>query len=137
MKIKLDEGAYEPTRANPTDAGLDLRCMERVLVPPKGSAVIHTGVHVQLPPYYAGEIVSKSGLMVNHDIITTGLIDEGFTGEIIVKAFNLGDVPYTFEPGEKCSQLVTSRVCYSTVQLVDEIDGGPRGENGYGSTGRL
>lgn len=136
MKVKLDQGAYAPERAHRTDAGLDIRTPVRVMVPARGSAVVHTGVHVQLPPFYAGEIISKSGLNIRNGIVTTGLIDEGFDGEIVVKLYNLSDDPHVFEAGDKITQLMLVRTCYSTVQVVDEIEGGERGSDGYGSTGR-
>lgn len=136
IKVKLDEGAYMPVRAHATDAGADIRTPVHVRVPPHGSATIDTGVHVELPPETKAELVSKSGLNLNRDIISTGLIDQGFTGGIRVKLYNLGDEWQVFERGDKVSQLVVSPVCYPDYAEADEIDGGERGENGYGSTGR-
>ena len=49
MKIKLDKGAYMPTRAHATDAGLDLYAMHAQIVPAKESAKFDTGVHIELP----------------------------------------------------------------------------------------
>ena len=54
MKVMLDSGAFAPTRAHKTDAGLDLRSPICIEVPAKGSAVIDTGVHVELPVGTAG-----------------------------------------------------------------------------------
>ena len=51
MKIKLDKGAFMPTRAHDTDAGLDLYAREDKVVPAGGSATFDTGVHVELPSY--------------------------------------------------------------------------------------
>lgn len=135
MKVKLDEGAYPLERAHPTDAGLDIRTPKDVLVRPKQSATIHTGVHVQLPPGTAGLIVSKSGLNVMDNITSTGLIDEGYTGEIVVKLYNHGTGHKILQKGDKISQLVVIPVVYEDVEIVDEITGGPRGDNGFGSTG--
>ena len=81
MRVTLDEGAYPPTRAHATDAGLDLRTPCDVMLPPGASATVGTGVHVELPPGTCGLIVSKSGLNLR-GITTTGLIDEGYTGEV-------------------------------------------------------
>lgn len=136
MRIKLDEGAFMPSRAHDTDAGIDLRTPVAVTVPAHGSAVIYTGVHVQLPPECAGVLVSKSGLNVLHDITTTGLIDEGYTGAIKVKVYNHGDSDWVFLPGDKVSQLVVIHVRYTSVEIVQSIDGGERGSDGFGSTGR-
>ena len=136
MKIKLDPGAYAPTRAHDTDAGMDLRACITQSIPPRGNAVFRTGVHVQLPPGTAGLLVSKSGLNVNADITSTGLIDEGYDGEIKVKLYNHGNKCITISEGQRISQLVVIPVLYEPIELADEIEGGPRGSNGFGSTGR-
>lgn len=136
IDVQLDEGAFLPTRAHDTDAGADLRCREDFTVKAGKSVQINTGVHVQLPPNTKGEIKSKSGLNVNHGIITTGLIDEGFSNVIKVRVYNLSDEDYNFERGDKVTQLCVSPVCYPSYSQVDKVKGGARGDNGYGSTGR-
>lgn len=137
VKIKLDEGAYIPTRAHKTDAGLDIRAKESKSVLAGGSTIFHTGVHIQLPKKTAGILISKSGLNVNHDITSTGLIDEGYSGEIVVKLFNHGAEDYIVRKGEKISQLVIVPVRYEKVRIVDSLTSkGERGNNGFGSTGR-
>lgn len=136
IKVKLDEGAYMPERAHATDAGADIRCREGFTLPAHGFVAIKTGVHIELPPKTKCEVKSKSGLWTNHGIITTGLVDEGFTGEIRVGLANLSDEDYTFRAGDKVTQLCVSPVCYPDYAEADEIEGGERGENGYGSTGR-
>lgn len=136
MKIKLDPGAYPLERAHPTDAGLDIRSHEDYFIPAyEGCVAIRTGVHIQLPPGTCGLLVSKSGLNVNYDITSTGLIDEGYTGEIVVKLYNHGKFHRMIKKGQKISQLVILPCLYEDAEIVDEIDGGPRGENGFGSTG--
>ena len=136
MKIKLDPGAIQPTRAHDTDAGLDLYALEDRIIEAKGDATFKTGVHVEIPRGCAGLIVSKSGLNVKHGITSTGLIDEGYSGEIVVKLYNHGGHDYTIKKGDKISQLVIIPVRYEAVEIVDEIYGGERGEAGFGSTGK-
>lgn len=136
MKIKLDPGARLPTKAHAQDAGFDLYAPRRVVIPAFGSAVINTGVHMQLPPGTAGLLVSKSGLNVNHNITSTGLIDQGYTGSIRVKLYNHGYEDYTVEAGDKISQLVVLKIMDVSLQQVDELDGSERGANGLGSSGR-
>ena len=58
MKIKLDNGAYMPTRAHKTDAGLDLYARDSQIVPAKDSAIFDTGVHIELPSGTAGMLKS-------------------------------------------------------------------------------
>lgn len=137
MKVMVEEGAFAPVRAHSTDAGLDLRSSKPVRVPAKGSAIVGTGVHVELPKGCCGLLVSKSGLNVKHDITSTGLIDEGYTGEIVVKLYNHGNNSYQIEAGDKISQLVVIPVKYEDVELVDKLESdSDRKNNGFGSTGR-
>ena len=136
MKIKLDRGAFIPTRAHGTDAGADLRSPIDAVVPAMGSRVIDTGVHIQLPHGYVGMLKSKSGLNVEHDITSEGVIDEGYTGAIKVKLYNHGDAPYKIERYDKITQLVIMPCEYVDFDVVDKIDDSERGDGGFGSTGR-
>ena len=136
MRVKLDPGAYAPTRAHDTDAGLDIRATIAQTIPPRGNAIFHTGVHVELPKGTAGVLISKSGLNVNGDITSTGLVDEQYSGEILVKLYNHGNKCITIEQGQKISQLVVIPVVYESVEVVDEIEVKGRGNNGIGSTGK-
>ena len=136
MKVMLDSGAFAPERAHKTDAGLDLRSPICIEVPAKGSAVIDTGVHVELPVGTAGFLKSKSGLNVNHDITSDGVIDVGFTGTIKVKLYNHGEKTYQVLRGDKITQLVIFDCRFPDVEIVDELESTEHGENGFGSTGR-
>lgn len=137
MKVKLDPGVGKmPTKAHTTDAGYDLYTPKSVIVPAGGSADIDTGVHIQLPPGTAGLLVSKSGLNVKHNLTSTGLIDQGYSGSIRVKLYNHGDKDYVIEAGDKISQLVVLKIMDVSLQEVSELDESERGANGFGSTGR-
>lgn len=136
IKIKLDEGAKMPTRAHSTDAGLDIYSREDKVVPARGSAVFNTGVHVELPPSTMGEIRSKSGLNVKHNITSTGTIDVGYVGSIVVKLYNHGDNDYIVRAGDKISQLVVTPIIIPTLKFVDELEDTERGDKGFGSSGR-
>lgn len=137
MNIYVEKGAYAPYRAHKTDAGLDIRSRETRLVKAHSSALFHTGLHVQLPHGTAGLLVSKSGLNVNHGITSTGLIDEGYTGEILVKLYNNSDENYLVHAGDKISQLVVIPVLYEDIHIVDSLDENTeRGDKGFGSSGK-
>lgn len=136
LRVKLDPGAYLPERAHATDAGLDLRTPVAAYIRAGGSKVIDTGVHIQLPPGTVGMLKSKSGLNVKDGIVSEGVIDEGYTGPIKVKLYNHGTETKTFNRGDKVTQLVVLPVLYVSVEPVEELDGGDRGDNGFGSTGR-
>ena len=153
MKIKLDEGAFMPTRAHDTDAGLDLYAREDKAVPAGGSATFDTGVHVELLAFHfcstngygevgldyaitVGLLKSKSGLNVKHGITSEGVIDTGYTGSIVVKLYNHSTEDYHVKRGDKISQLVIVPVLTPTLDVVDALEDTERGENGFGSTGR-
>lgn len=137
MRIVLDEGAFIPTRAHAGDAGLDLYTPRYVYIESKGSAIIDTGVHIELPPMTVGEIKSKSGLNFKHGLtVPTGTVDYGYTGSIQVKVYNHSNQPYTFKRGDKIAQLVICPILLPELEVVDKLDDTDRGDNGFGSTGR-
>ena len=136
MKVKLEPHAIAPTRAHDTDAGLDLYSPRTEILRANEGVNIRTGVHAQIPYGCAGLLVSKSGLNTKYGITSTGLIDEGYTGEIVVRMQNHGKTPLLIGRGDKISQLVIIPVRYEPVEIVEEIEGGERGEDGFGSTGK-
>lgn len=164
IKIMLDgEKSVMPTRAHKADAGLDLYTPCDVTVPSLWdviisvvrrafglrlpteldqeyfgfpSAEIDTGVHIQIPFGFFGDMRSKSGLLFSKCIITDGTIDSGYTGSIKVKIINLGIRPCVFKAGDKIAQLVISRCEMPELFLVDEFEKTERGDNGFGSSGR-
>ena len=152
MKIMLDEGAKMPTRAHPWDAGLDLYVPKTVSIPGSkcstapysggygkvyvGSRTVDTGVHVQIPEGYVGFIKSKSGLMVNHGLLTDGTIDAHYTGSIRVTVFNTTFKEYVVNAGEKIAQLVIVPCLLPELEPVDSLEETDRGDGGFGSTGR-
>ena len=136
MRIKLDEGAYKPTRAHATDAGLDLYSPVRTELAPFGSVIIDTGVHVELPHGTVGLIKSKSGLMAKYGITSDGTIDEDYRGSIRVMLFNHSREFYMVEKGDKISQLVIMPILRPDVEIVEQLTDTERGEKGFGSSGR-
>ena len=137
MKVMLDKDAIMPTRAHETDAGLDLYCREDKMVWIGQSAVFDTGVHVELPRGCFGKIESKSGLNVKHGIVSLGgVIDEGYTGSIVVKLYNCGDKAYLFHKGDKIAQMVILPYLAPEMEVVDSLEETERGNDGFGSTGR-
>lgn len=136
MKIKLDEGAFLPTRAYPTDAGLDLYAREGQIVCARESAIFDTGVHIELPPNTVGMLKSKSGLNIKYGITSEGVIDVGYTGSIRVKLYNHSGYDYIVNEGDKISQLVILPICTPALELVDELGLTRRGEKGFGSSGK-
>lgn len=137
MRVKLEPGAIMPTRAHSTDAGLDLYSREDAVLFCGKGYVFNTGVHVELPHGYYGKIESKSGLNTKWGIVSCGgVIDEGYTGSIAVKLYNLGDRVYPIRKGDKIAQLVIQPYVAPELELAEELGETERGDNGFGSTGR-
>lgn len=136
IKVALDKGATMPTRAYPTDAGLDLYSRETQIVPARESAVFDTGVHIELPPDTAGLVLSKSGLNFKHDLTSEGVIDFDYTGSIQVKLYNNGGYDYKVNAGDKISQLLIVPILRPEPELSDKLEEHGRGANGFGSSGR-
>ena len=136
LNIKLDNNAFLPSKAYTTDAGFDLKSPFDCIVKKHDNIVINTGVHVQLPPGYAAVAVSKSGLNFKNDIVSTGLIDEGYTGPIMIKLYNHGNNDYEIKRGDKISQIVIIKNYEFNVKQIENINEGIRGEKGFGSSGK-
>ena len=136
MKIKLDNGAYTPTRAHSADAGLDIYSRERKLVRAHDSECFDTGVHMEIPKGFVGFLKSKSGLNVKHGLTSEGVIDSGYTGSICVKLYNNSDEEYIINRGDKISQLVILPIVLPDLEIVKELGKTDRGSNGFGSSGK-
>lgn len=137
MKVVLDEGAYLPEKAHRADAGYDLRTPKKVVIRRHESVCIDTGVHMQIPDGWYGQLFGKSGLNVKHDIVSLGgTIDSSYTGSIVVKLYNLGEEDYVFEAGDKIVQIVLMPCGNFYMTQVDELEETERGDNGFGSTGK-
>lgn len=136
INIRLDVGAKTPTKAHSTDAGYDIYTPVGKTIYPHMSITIDSGVHVEIPKGYVGMLKSKSGLNVNHGIVSEGVIDSGYTGSIVVKLYNHSDEPYEFKPGDKITQLVIMPILMADLLVVDEFVQTERGDNGFGSSGR-
>lgn len=136
MRIFLDDGAYMPVRGHKTDAGLDIKTPKDVTVPAKGSVIVDTGVHIELPPNTVGMLKSKSGLNVKYGITSEGVIDVGYTGSIVAKLYNHSETHVILKKGNKITQLVILPIVPVELEQVSELMATERGSGGFGSTGR-
>ena len=137
LKVVLDKDAILPSRAHELDAGYDLYSRECVIIPAGGSHTFDTGVHMEIPRGYVGDVEPKSGLMVKHDIVTDGTVDAGYTGSIRVKLFNLGNDGFGVAKKQKIAQLVIKAIITPELEVVDRLEDTERGEGGFGSSGKF
>jgi dUTP pyrophosphatase len=137
---RLDPGLPLPGYAHPGDAGADLRAASDVVLPPGGRATVGTGLAVAVPDGYAAFVHPRSGLASRHGITVVnapGTVDAGYRGEVKVVLLNTDrEEAFTVRRGDRIAQLVVQPVTRVRFLDVAELPGTPRGEGGFGSTGR-
>jgi dUTP pyrophosphatase len=139
LKIKkLSPSAILPSYAREGDAGLDLFAAKRLVLEPGTSALVPTGIAIQLPAGTEAQVRPRSGLALKHAVTvlnTPGTVDEGYRGEVGVILMNHGTSAFTVEAGMKIAQMVVSPRIQVAVVEVAELSDTERGAGGFGSTG--
>jgi dUTP pyrophosphatase len=120
------------------DAGMDLHAVEDATLEPGVAQLVSTGLTIELPSGYEGQVRPRSGLALKHAITmpnAPGTIDPGYRGEIRVILLNHGKEPYRIHAGDRIAQLIVAR--YEAVEWVEEeLATSGRGTGGFGSSGR-
>ncbi|ALC89717.1 deoxyuridine 5'-triphosphate nucleotidohydrolase [Bacillus sp. FJAT-18017] len=139
LKVKLvHKDAKLPIRANPGDAGLDLYSAEEKIIKPGESALVRTGIIIELPEDTEAQVRPRSGLALRHSITvlnSPGTIDEGYRGEVKVILINHGKEEFRVERQMRIAQMIIAPVTKVKIQEVIEITSSDRGEGGFGSSG--
>lgn len=140
VKVKLVRPtATVPERWTAGAAGFDLvACWKRLIIPPGEHVAIPTGVALELPYGYEGQIRPRSGL-AKRTLVTVlnapGTIDSDYRGEIEVLLINHGVEPHIVRHGDRIAQLIIQRIPDVEFVQVDELSPTKRGADGFGSTG--
>ena len=116
--------------ANPENSPILLERFSRALVP--------TGLAVQLPQGYEGQIRPRSGLALRHGVTvlnSPGTVDADYRGEVMVLLVNLGAEPFTVVRGMRIAQFVVARVERVALEEAPALDHTDRAGGGFGSTG--
>lgn len=139
----INKSAYSlPDYATLFSAGMDLRAnlKETVLLRPLQRVLIPTGITIEIPQGYEGQIRPRSGLAIKYGITvlnSPGTIDADYRGEIQVILINLSEQDYVIQNGERIAQLVLAKYERIEWQEVSELKESDRGGKGFGSSGRL
>ena len=140
LKVKrLNPAALLPAYARAGDAGLDLFAVSSATIGPGASALVGTGIAIELPPGTEAQVRPRSGLALKHAITvlnTPGTVDEGYRGEVGVIHINHGHTAFVIEAGMKIAQLVVSPRIQVEVAEVAALQDSERGAGGFGSTGQ-
>lgn len=143
MKIrKLDPRAKIPTRAHPTDAGLDLYAIEDTSVTSHSITKVRTGISLKVDSGYVGLIHPRSGLAAKEGVTVVnspGTIDADYRGEVMVLLTLIGRAPGSvvkISEGDRIAQLVVQKVELPEIEVVEELSETSRGAGGFGSSGK-
>lgn len=134
VNATIDTHGTIPVRKHPYDAGMDLFCPKEVPVFPGDNATIETGVRIEIPKGYVGLIKARSSMFAC-GLMTDGVIDTGYTGEVIVKIWNVSGTIRKLAKGSRIAQLLIVPIATPDVRIVDFLEETERGDGGFGSTG--
>lgn len=148
MRVKISAGGVAPTRANPSDAGLDLRASSDFVIQP-GEVVFHdTKVSFDLSSRQGeyrmvGLVFQRSGFTKMNVTLGNGVgvIDANYRGNIIIALRNLNtEEAVSVHMGDKIAQIVFTPIVIPALDLYEGSDEDwvktDRGTGGFGSTGR-
>jgi dUTP pyrophosphatase len=128
-----------PAYQTPHAAGLDLRADEDFALAPGERRAVPTGLALELPDGYEGQVRPRSGLAARHGVALVnapGTIDADYRGEVQVLLVNLGREPFAARRGERIAQLVVAPVARVELVEVTALSDSARAEGGFGSTGK-
>jgi dUTP pyrophosphatase len=140
---RLAHGAGLPLPAYQTDgaAGLDLvaalPASEPLVLAPQARALVPTGLVLELPPGYEGQVRPRSGLALKQGLTvlnSPGTIDSDYRGEVMILLANLGGGQVEVRRGDRIAQLVVAPVITVRLEVVAELSKTRRGPGGFGST---
>jgi dUTP pyrophosphatase len=140
----LRAGARLPIPMSALAAGLDLAASlddpaRPVALEPGARALIGTGVAIELPVGYEGQVRPRSGLALQHGVTvlnSPGTVDADYRGEVKVLLVNLGSERFVVREGDRIAQLVIAPVARVRVEEVGHLSPTDRGRGGYGHTGK-
>ena len=144
MKIKvkrISPTAIIPEKGSKYSAGYDLSAdiNENILIRPKETVKIPTGLSFEIPEGYFGGIYARSGLATKQGLRPSncvGVCDSDFRGEYIVALHNDSDATQVIEPGQRIAQVIFQPYLMCELEEVENLTQTERGDGGFGSTGK-
>jgi dUTP pyrophosphatase len=127
-----------PAYATEHSSGLDLRVNADIALAPGQVLLAPTGLAVEIPEGYEGQVRPRSGLAAKHGITvlnSPGTIDADYRGELKIILINHGSEPVTFERGSRIAQLVIAKYERVSVKEASELADSVRAGGGFGHTG--
>jgi dUTP pyrophosphatase len=142
LKLPHGEGLPLPSYQSQGAAGLDLLAAiapnTQLVLEPRARDLVPTGLVIELPVGFEGQVRPRSGLALKHGITVLnapGTIDSDYRGEVKVLLVNLGSEPFVIERGMRVAQLIVAPVTRVDLQEGTSLANSLRGGGGFGSTG--
>ena len=132
---KLNDRAKLPKKHNKNDAAYDLFSIEDINIAAGQTSIIHTGICLEIPVGYYGQIHSRSSIALKGVFATGGVIDSGYRGEIMVITNNISSDAYKVKKGDRVAQIVFHRLENFDLIEVDSLDENSDRGGGLGSSG--
>ena len=143
---RIDPSVQLPRYESEGAAGMDLKAFiaEDLSLPPMGRVKVPTGLRLEIPEGYEGQVRPRSGLAIRSGLTvlnSPGTIDSDYRGELEIILVNFGMETFTVKNGDRIAQLVIAPVCRAKVADIppEAVSGGltltARGSGGFGSTG--
>lgn len=122
-------------------AGIDLIAAvdEPLVLGPLSRAAVTTGIAIEIPPVFEGQIRPRSGRALEDGLTvlnSPGTVDADYRGEVKVILVNLGQHSITIKPDERIAQLIIAPVARAQLVEVEQLGNTPRGSGGFGHTGK-
>ena len=138
---KLDSAVKLPEYKTNGASGMDLIAFikESIIIKPKTSSLIPTGISVAFSEDYEIQIRPRSGLASKYNISVLnapGTIDSDYRGEIKIIIYNHGDTDFNIDNGDRIAQMILCPVIKMTLEETNDLPETIRGEGGFGSTGK-
>jgi dUTP pyrophosphatase len=137
-KLRPDARLPEAAHGAEEDAGLDLFAVDDVVLPAGGWEGVPTGLAIEVPPGFEGQVRPRSGLARKFGVTllnSPGTIDPGYRGEVQVLMVNHGKQPYTVHKGDRIAQLILGAYAAVEWSVKEELNQSRRAAGGFGSTG--
>lgn len=134
--MKLSQEAILPTRAHADDAGMDMYCLEDVILGPQQGRAIRTGIAMAVPKGHVGLVADRSSLAKRGVKCAGGIVDAGYRGEIHVILWNISNDEIRINKGERMAQILIIPILTPQPVEATTLDSTERGEKGFGSTGK-
>lgn len=135
--FKRLRNGYPPFKARREDAGYDLSAVDNVVLRPGFTATLKTRLCVQLPAGSVGLILGRSSLNSAGIIVSTGVIDAGYTGELAITIYNSSAQVFKINRSDRVAQLVVLKLADNgEAQKIDYLKRTSRANKGFGSSGR-